>query len=140
MVKILESIKEYRCYNRDILKITKKYVKVLGLRHYTIDIYIYDELNGEHDDIYATVECCLGRNQAALSIGIEKHIENGKLDYEELENSIAHELIHVLMDNMDRIVSYEIYGDTLGLLKEFEEKVVDRLAYALVGGYYGDKI
>lgn len=117
----------YSCYDQKIVELVEYYLKKLRLEHWDVDLYICE--NNEMEGVMAAMDPSTLRQYVCISINIEKHLDNTMiLMEEELKGSIKHELIHVMMDSMDKITSKYLEGNVFELYNEFEEMVVDRLS------------
>jgi hypothetical protein len=111
-----------------IEKTLHKYIKKLRLEHWDIHVYVID---GEESNLMAEILVHDTQYQACLTIDVKQHIENDELDEKALEVSIVHELLHLLMENVDKIADYGLKGTIKRLYEEAEERVVERLAQVI---------
>lgn len=124
MVKIINGVEIAKSEMNYIKATTVKYIQLLKLQHFDVNVVIDSDM----DDM-AYLDVNFGRNQARIFLNYSMHLDlNNNLDIKEVENTIAHEVLHLLMDTMDRVLIAILEEKTFGLIREFEESVVDRLA------------
>lgn len=129
MVTLAECTEKYGCHITKVVELVKLYLHKLRLEHWDVDIYIADDDDLDRVDEMASVSINPMRQIVALHINIEKHMDNTLLLMEEeLKLTIKHELIHVMMNNMDKITDNYLSDKIYEIYNEFEEMVVDRLS------------
>ena len=127
MIKIIDCKGEYKRYKEFVLLTFNKYVKKMKLEYIDFDIKIIDDEN------MARVNVNLRRNVANVTVEISKHFNDELLDKNELENSIVHELVHVMMVYMDTLTDNVLSEDEYEAYDIYEDSFVDKIAGIIVG-------